>query len=111
MDIEQIKKAWKNGCPVAYTKHCQQRMLERGISRYDIRNCVFNGEIIEDYSQSNEKLLENSYPSCLILGFKTEDNTPIHVVIGFNGESVIVISVCYPDREHWFDDNRTRRRQ
>ena len=51
-----------------------------------------------------------SLPSCLILGVKVCDQKPIHIVIGFNGVKILVISACYPDQEHWMEDNKTRKK-
>ena len=47
MDINELKEALDNGVPVEYSAHCQKRMLERGISRSDIKHCIYDGEIIE----------------------------------------------------------------
>ena len=48
MRIEELRTALDNGFPVEYSLHCQKRMLERGISRDDIKHCIYNGEIIEN---------------------------------------------------------------
>ena len=47
MDINELKEALDNGVPVEYSAHCQKRMLEREISRSDIKHCIYDGEIIE----------------------------------------------------------------
>lgn len=108
MYIEDIRQAIKNEAPIEYTSHCQKRMIERDISRADLRNCILYGEIIEDYPLEEGNSSERSFPSCLILGTK-EDGVKIHIVVGYNGAKVLMISACYPDSERWHDDLRTRR--
>ena len=110
MDILELRKALQDGIAVEYTAHCQKRMLERDISRADIQNVIICGEIIEDYPLKDGNISEKSFPSCLILGFKINDGKMIHIVVGFNGKKILMISACYPDLEHWCDDCKTRRR-
>ena len=111
MDINELKEALDNGVPVEYSAHCQKRMLERGISRSDIKHCIFDGEIIEVNVLADNNKSEKSLPSYLILNYRIEDNKPIHVLVGFNGKRMLIISACYPDAEHWLVDNKTRRKQ
>jgi hypothetical protein len=85
MDIKSIRQAIKDDKPVEYTAHCQKRMLERDIARADIINCIFNGEIIEDYPLEEGNSSENSFPCCLILDQKVKE-----------------------DRTRWNSDHRTR---
>jgi hypothetical protein len=109
MNIEEIRDAIRSGVPMEYSVHCQKRMLERDISRNDIKNAVFVGEIIENYPLEGEHVSEESLPSCLVLGVKSSDDKKIHVVLGFNGRKILFISVYYPDLFHWNDDCKTRR--
>lgn len=109
MNINEIRTAIDNGMPVEYSAHCQKRMLERDILRADVLNCIYHGEIIEEYPLDDENNSEKSLPSCLILGVKKIEDVSIHVVVGFNGRKVLIISACYPDKEHWLEDNKTRR--
>ena len=110
MIIEEIREALVAGIAIEYTAHCQKRMLERDILRADIRNCILKGEIIEDYPLDGGNVSEKSLPSCLILGCRVSKQDPVHIVIGFNGKKILVISACYPDQQHWMEDNKTRRR-
>lgn len=111
MDIISLREVFAAAQNVEYTAHCQKRMMERSISRNNIKNCVMNGEIIEDYPLDVDNKSVKSFPSCLILGLKLNNKTVIHVVVGFNGDCVIVISAYYPDLEHWESDYRTRKRR
>ena len=110
MRIEEIRAALDNNIPVEFTAHCQKRMIERGISRADIFSCIYRGEIIEDYPLDINNTSPNSLPSCLILGVRIVDNKAIHLVIGFNGRKILMISACYPDTDHWYEDFKTRRK-
>ena len=109
MDLESLKHAVLNGVPIEYTAHCQKRMLERDINRADILNCLLHGEIIEDYPLDVKSMSVKSLPSCLIMGCRYSDNKIIHTVVGFNGDKILIISACYPDALHWYDDYKTRR--
>ena len=74
------------------------------IPRYD-----WSGEIIEDYPLDENNAHEASYPSCLILRMLVHTHDAIHVVVGFNGRRIIIISAYYPDLEHWESDYKTRK--
>lgn len=109
MKIEELRTALDNGIVIEYTAHCQKRMLERGISRQDILYCIYNGEIIEQYPLDSNNISQKSVPCCLILGMKRNNITAIHVVVGYNRKKILIISAYYPTKEHWLDDNKTRR--
>ena len=109
MIIEELREALLTGIPVEYTVHCQKRMLERDISKKDIKNCILNGEIIEDYPLEENNTNDFSYPSCLILWIDIQNNGAIHIVVGFNGRKIIIISAYYPNKEIWENDFRTRK--
>ena len=108
MDIKELRKAFISGIPVEYKMHCQKRMLERNISRRDISNCILYGEIIEDYPLDDNSH-EESFPACLIMHVDIQRNGTIHVVVGFNGRKIIIISAYHPDKVHWEADLKTRK--
>lgn len=110
MNISELRNALNCDIPIEYSIHCQKRMLERGISRNDIRHCIYYGEIIEINLLAEDNKSEKSLPSCLILDYRAEDNQAVHVLIGFNGKRMLIISACYPDSNHWLPDNKTRRK-
>lgn len=85
-------------------------MLERNISRHDIINCIMYGEIIEDYPLEKENTSELSYPSCLILWVNILKDDVFHIVVGYNGRRMIIISAYHPNEEHWEPDYKTRRK-
>lgn len=109
MTIEEIRMALET-CPIEYSAHCLKRMLERGIKRADVLECIYKGKIIEDYPLDVNNVSTDSFPSCLILGVRWSDNKHIHVVLGYNGNKILIISVYYPDLTHWMEDYETRRK-
>ena len=109
MDIKELRAAFVSGIPVEYKAHCQKRMLERNIPRKDMADCIMNGEIIEDYPLDDNNASEASFPSCLILWIDIEKDGALHVVVGFNGRRIIIISAYHPDGEHWESDYKTRK--
>ncbi|MBQ9347691.1 MAG: DUF4258 domain-containing protein [Oscillibacter sp.] len=68
----------------------------------DVRNCVMNGKIIEDYPD------DFPFPSCLILG-RTCDGDILHVVMSNEGSMGRIITAYRPDKELWNDDFSVRR--
>lgn len=102
MSIDEIR----NGVAakrIRWTTHCVEKMGERDISIEDIRQCIDQGEIIEDYPD------DFPHPSCLIYG-KAEDNRVIHVVAGFDGETVYIITAYEPNTDKFEEDLKTRRK-
>lgn len=77
-------------------------MQERDISRADVKNCILNGEIIEDYPN------DFPYPSCLIFGYTIKEKV-IHVVAGSDGEYIYIITAYFPNKEKFEDDLKTRK--
>lgn len=101
MDIKYIKDLL-NTNKIKWSVHCLERMGERDISRADVKNCINNGEIIEDYPD------DFPYPSCLVFGY-TIDNKIIHVVAGTDGNVLYFITVYFPKADKFEADMKTRR--
>ena len=101
MQIDEIRKLCELA-KVKWSTHCLERMQERDISRVDIKKCLENGEIIEDYP--------NDYPylSCLVFGY-TVNNKIIHVVVGSDGEYIYIITVYFPNTVKFENDLKTRK--
>ena len=80
-----------------FSKHAVDQTIIRRIGVSEIREAIFNGEIIEDYP-------EDKYgPSCLIHG-KTVGGRAIHVQCSYPSRHLIkVITVYEPDSERWID--------
>lgn len=77
-------------------------IMRRGIERIDVLNCLQNGEIIEDYPNSFP------HPSCLMFGLNLQ-SVVIHVVVGIKDETLVVVTVYYPNTIKFESDLKTRR--
>ncbi len=85
------------------SRHLLRRMRERSISFTEIRECIKNGEIIEQYPESYP------FPSCLICG-KTHLGRIIHVVVSDEGEGGRIITAYIPNKEVFGNNFKKRRR-
>ena len=104
MDLAALRDAVVNG-RAEWLKHSLERMLERGISRADVKEALIKGEIIEDYPD------DKPYPSALFMGLV--ENKPLHVVAAHDASSrfCMVITAYHPDLEHFEKDFKTRRKR
>lgn len=73
--------------------------MERDISRADVKKCVLEGEIIDDFP----------HPSCLIFGYTINDKI-IHVVAGSDGKYIYIITAYFPNTIKFEKDLKTRRK-
>lgn len=89
----------KNNLP-----HCLERMGERDISRADVKHCILEGEIIEDYPD------DYPHPSCLIFGYAVNEKV-LHVVAGSDNENIYIITAYFPNNKKFEDDLKTRRKK
>ncbi len=101
MDIGQIKQKISNH-EYIYTLHADIERKADELTFYQIEKSLLTGDILETYPDLG--LGE----SCLILGFT--DNIPIHIVCGWRGEKVAIITVYVP-KPPKFIDPWTRRKQ
>ena len=99
--IQQIKKL--DILDIMWRKHALQRMLERSISRSQVRQAIQQGKIVETYFD------DYPYPSCLIAHITIVQ--PLHVVLSIDEENNIlyVITAYIPDENHFKDDLTTRK--
>ncbi len=88
---------------IKWSSHCLERMGERNISIADVKTCLENGEIIEDYPD------DYPFPSCLIFGYNLEHQV-IHVVVGSDSQKIYIITAYIPSTKKFEDDLRTRRK-
>jgi hypothetical protein len=87
---------------ILWKKHALERMMERGISRNEVKQAITQGSIIENYPD------DSPFPSVLIANFEPE---PLHVVVAYDAESLQchVITAYRPDLAHFEADFMTRR--
>ncbi len=95
--IEEIKSLCQQS-KIEWTNHVQQRILQRGIPRQDIKEAILQGEIIENSPD------DYPFPSCLILGANR-----LHVVCGISTEILWIITAYRPTEDKWDPDLKTRR--
>lgn len=83
--------------------HALQQISIRNISRKDILEILFSGEVIESYPD------DSPYPSFLLSGFVNFH--PLHVVIAYAVKlNVVYIVTAYePDSAKWEDNFRRRK--
>ena len=87
---------------IEWTLHCLNRINQRNISVFDIKEAIKNGRIIEYYYD------DYPYPSCLILGYD-KNNKAIHIVCGLSNDLVYMITAYYPNENEW-ESNMEKRR-
>jgi len=90
---------------IHWQKHALQRLMERNISRADVKKTILNGIIIESYVD------DRPYPSVLIADIG--EKKALHVVLAINVEDEIcyIITAYIPDENYFEEDLMTRRRQ
>ena len=75
------------------TEHAQVERLEENIDVTEIKESIFNGEILEDYPDDKRG------HSCLILGYS--GNKALHTICGIKQNKVIIITVYLPKLPKW----------
>ena len=94
MDIGEIRaKVWAN--EYVYTHHAHIERTLDNLTFAQIEEALLNGEILEQYPDTGRG------ESCLIVGFAKEQ--PIHIVCGWRGEKVAVITVYIPRPPRFVD--------
>jgi len=79
-----------------------ERMQERNILRADVKNCIMNGEIIEEYPN------DFPIPSALVFGHNM-NGCVLHTVCGTDGLFLYIVTAYFPDSEKFESDLKTRR--
>ena len=101
VDIETLRGYYRQR-KIFMSEHASNRCTQRGITQKDIKNCIMNGEIIEQYPN------DFPWPSCLIFGHAINQKA-IHVVASDNGEYSKIITAYIPDTKILENDLKTRR--
>ena len=101
LDIDRIRELIRQG-NVVWRDHAMKRLRERKITREDVRNAIYTGEIIEDRPD------DIPTPCCLILGTNVKGRY-LHVICGVLDDMVYIISAYYPDPDKWEADFITRK--
>jgi len=77
------------------------RMIERDISREEVKSALIGGKIIESYEE------DFPFPSFLVLGFVFK--RPLHIVCALADDTISIITAYQPDSSRWSDDYQKRR--
>jgi hypothetical protein len=96
----QLLEALDRGT-LLWRAHALERMLERGITRAEVKETIRFGEIIEQYTD------DRPFPSALLCRVA---DAPLHTVVALNPErsEIHVITAYRPDLAHFAPDFKTR---
>ncbi len=86
------------------SKHAMTARLRRGITTFQLKFALLNGEIIENYPD------DKPYPSCLVLGW-LQSGDPLHIVCS-RGEiepELRIVTLYEPHDNRWKSDYKTRK--
>ena len=103
VNIEKLKRAVSED-KIEWRKHALQRMLERDISRANVKEVIVKGEMIQDYES------DKPFPSALF--YKMINKTPIHVTVALDEEQnkVHIITAYEPSLDVFENDFKTRKK-
>jgi len=99
MDLEEIKAKIRAN-QYSYTHHAELERRADELKFTEIEEALLDGKILEHYPDTGRG------ESCLIVGFAND--LPIHIVCGWRGNKVALITVYIP-RPPKFLDPWTRR--
>jgi hypothetical protein len=94
MDIEEIKRKVRNDQYV-YSHHAEIERRAEALTFAQVEQALLNGHILEEYPDTGRG------ESCLVVGFAGE--TPVHVVCGWRGEEVALITLYIPRTPKFVD--------
>ena len=86
---------------IQITQHALFRCRQRNIKLDEIKHCIRNGEIIEEYPD------DHPYPSALICF--SENVTAMHTLVGLGDDEIWIITAYYPDPQKWVNNYKTRK--
>lgn len=102
--LDEIREA--AGKKVIYSAHAVDEMNAEDelISVEEVRQVVFNGEIIEDYPEDKRG------HSCLMFAMP-DTKRPVHIVCAPKEEYLAIITAYIPSLEKWQEDFKKRRKK
>lgn len=98
MDIEEIQVRVRLN-RYAYSLHAELERKTEELTFAQIEQAILNGSILEQYPDTGRG------ESCLVVGLA--DRVPIHVVCGWRGDRIVLVTVYIP-RPPKFSDPWTR---
>lgn len=94
MDIEEIKARVRRNQYV-YSHHAELERKAEDLTFAQIEQALLSGSILEQYPDTGRG------ESCLVVGWA--GNIPIHIVCGWRGERVVLITVYIPRPPKFID--------
>ena len=94
MEIDQIKQLIRQD-DYLYSLHADIERKTDNLTLMQVEEALLNGEILETYPNTGRG------ESCLIVGFSAE--LPIHVVCGWRGEKIVLVTVYIPQPPKFVD--------
>lgn len=101
MDVETIKAKIRQR-EFVFSLHAEEARMDDNLTAREVIDAILNDEILEQYPDTGRG------ESCLVLGFV--DHKPIHIVCGWRGDLLAIITVYIPSPPH-FSDPWTRAEQ
>jgi len=90
--IERIRELAKKEA-IEFTHHARTQMYKRKIDSTEVKQCLLNGGIIEEYED------DKPYPSFLLCA--KLDQKYLHAVCAVAEEQLFIITTYYPDDNLW----------
>lgn len=99
--LKYLQSAVREG-NIEWLKHSLQRMMERDITRQEVKTAILEGSVIEVYSK------DRPYPSILIAWI---DDKPLHAVVSYDDvkDMCYIITAYIPNEKYFEKDLITRR--
>jgi len=103
LDINALRSAVRGG-RIEWQRHALERMVERNVTRAQVKAALLGGERIAEYP--------DAYPLPAALFMAWRARRPLHVVAALDATTATayVITAHEPDLEHFEPDFRTRRK-
>jgi len=94
MDIENIKGKIRANL-YTHTLHADLERKADALAHAQVEEALLDGEILEQYPDAGRG------ESCLVVGFAKD--VPVHIVCGWRGEKVAIITVYIPRPPKFID--------
>lgn len=94
MNVEEIKQCVREGRYV-YSQHAENRRVHCELTFVQVEEALLDGQILEQYPDTGRG------ESCLLTGYSGD--IPIHVVCGWRGNRVVIITLYIPQPPKFID--------
>lgn len=94
MEIDEIRRLVRAN-EYSYSQHADFERRADGLTFAQVEVALLNGAILDHYPDTGRG------ESCLIVGFAGE--VPVHIVCGWRGERIVLITVYIPQAPYFAD--------